>query len=105
MLYEQLEEINLFLTNKLSLVLHPEKVSIKKYIQGIDFLGYVILPYYIVLRTKTKRRMLKKIKEKRQLWLAGEMTTENYNQTLQSYFGLLKHCSGNKLGKILKEGI
>jgi len=104
LLRQQLKEIALFLTNELSLVLHPEKVSIKKYNQGIDFLGYVILPHHIVLRTKTKKRMFKKIKEKKQLWLTGEMTAENYNQTLQSYLGLLKHCNGHELEKIVKRG-
>lgn len=32
-----------FLKEKLSLELHPQKVEIKKFNQGIDFLGYVIL--------------------------------------------------------------
>ncbi|MFH1315650.1 MAG: RNA-directed DNA polymerase [Candidatus Uhrbacteria bacterium] len=39
------------------LLLHPNKVSICKLSQGIDWLGYVVLPHYRVLRTKTKRRM------------------------------------------------
>ncbi len=94
LLHKQLREINLFLIDKLSLKLHPEKVSIKKYNQGIDFLGYVILPYYIVLRTKTKRRMFKKLAEKRRLWQAGDITKESFDQSLQSYLGILKHCNG-----------
>jgi len=98
LLYRQLEEISMFLTNELLLILHPDKVSIRKYNQGIDFLGYVILPHHIVLLTKTKKRMFKKIDEKRLLWQAGEITEESFDQSLQSYLGLLKHgnCFGLK---------
>ena len=70
-------EIKYFLYSKLKLELHPNKIIIRKLNQGIDFLGYVVLPHYRVLRTKTKRRMLKKANE-------GNM---------QSYLGLIKHCS------------
>lgn len=75
--------INNFLKNKLKLYLHPDKIIIRKYNQGIDFLGYVTLPYYRVLRTKTKRRMFRRIN----------------NKNLQSYLGVLKHCNGYKAFK------
>ena len=90
-LQQQLSTIDVFLRQELSLLLHPSKVSIKKYTQGIDFLGYIVLPRHIVLRTKTKRRMLKKLDEKKRLWQAGEITEESFNQSLQSYLGVLKH--------------
>ena len=48
--------IQSFLREKLKLELHPSKVSIRKYRQGIDFLGYVALSHHIALRTKTKKR-------------------------------------------------
>lgn len=50
------QRINDFLNDNLKLVLHPGKASIRKLVQGIDFLGYVVLPYHTVLRTKTKKR-------------------------------------------------
>ena len=90
-LRQQLKTIDIFLRHELSLVLHPDKVSIAKYNQGIDFLGYVILPHHIVLRTKTKRRMFKKLAEKKLLWQVSEITEESFNQSLQSYLGVLKH--------------
>ena len=70
-----------FLKLNLKLSLHPDKIIIRKLKQGIDFLGYVVLPHYRVLRTKTKRRMLKKINQ----------------NNLSSYLGLLKHCNSYKL--------
>ena len=65
----------------LNLSLHPDKIIIRKYNQGIDFLGYVTLPHYRVLRIKTKKRMFRRINHK----------------NLQSYLGVLSHCNGYKL--------
>ncbi|MFA4846071.1 MAG: RNA-directed DNA polymerase, partial [Patescibacteria group bacterium] len=48
--------IEQWLWHERRLMLHPNKVEIRKLNQGIDFLGYVTLPHYRVLRTKTKRR-------------------------------------------------
>ncbi len=72
-----------FLKSRLKLSLHPNKIIIRKYSQGIDFLGYVARPHCITLRTKTKNRMLRKINEKNRV----------------SYLGVLKHCLGYKLEK------
>jgi retron-type reverse transcriptase len=79
--------INQFLNHQLNLSLHPDKIIIRKYNQGIDFLGYVTLPYYRVLRTKTKKRMFKRIN----------------NKNIQSYLGILKHCCSYKLRKKLEQ--
>lgn len=96
-LEKQIKPISNFLEEELKLELHPEKISIRKFRQGIDFLGYVVLPHHTVLRTKTKRRMLKKIKQKKLDWLNGKISEESFNQSLQSYLGILKHCRGYKI--------
>ena len=80
-LQEIIERIGEFLNNDLKLSLHPNKVSIRKLNQGIDFLGYVVLPHHTVLRTKTKKRMFKRVNKK----------------NLSSYTGLLSHCDGYEL--------
>ncbi|MCX6795928.1 MAG: reverse transcriptase/maturase family protein, partial [Candidatus Falkowbacteria bacterium] len=67
-------EISEFLKQDLKLTLHPEKILIRKLRQGIDFLGYVALPHYKVLRTKTKRRMFKKLKVKQAQFYSGEIS-------------------------------
>ena len=79
--------INEFFSEKLKLQLHPNKVSIKTLNSGVDFLGWVHFPYYRVLRTATKRRMMRRIIE--------SPTPE----TLNSYLGLLKHGNTEKLQK------
>ncbi len=78
-------KISEFLENNLKLSLHPKKVFIKTMASGVDFLGWVHFPDHRVLRTTTKRRMFKRI-------------TENpKNETLQSYFGLLRHGNTAKI--------
>jgi len=47
-------QIESFLMSALKLRLHKNKVSIRKLKQGVDFLGYVVLPHHRLLRTKTK---------------------------------------------------
>ena len=56
--------IGRFLTDHLALTLHPKKVEIRKFNQGIDFLGYVVLPWHTRLRTRTKRRMFTKLRQR-----------------------------------------
>lgn len=89
---EFIGHINEFLKANLNLTLHPNKIILKKHGQGIDFLGYVVRPYCRTLRTRTKRRILKKIKKER-----------ISNQSLQSYFGALGHCMGWKIIKKIKD--
>lgn len=69
------------------LTIHPNKIEIRKFSQGFDFLGYVVLPWHIRLRTKTKRRMLNRLNEKNN----------------SSYFGLLSHCNGFELEQQMRK--
>lgn len=78
-----------FLIEKLKLKLHSNKVHITALHKGIDFLGWVHFPKYRVLRTKTKKRMMKKI------------NNNPKPESLASYLGLLKHGKGYKRRKEL----
>ncbi|OHA28582.1 MAG: hypothetical protein A3C08_02410 [Candidatus Taylorbacteria bacterium RIFCSPHIGHO2_02_FULL_47_18] len=73
--------ISRFLSGKLHLALHPDKVFIKTIASGVDFLGWIHFPNHRVLRTTTKRRMFSKVSK----------------NNLSSYAGLLKHGNGFKL--------
>jgi retron-type reverse transcriptase len=79
-----------FLEECLKLSLHPNKVSICTLASGIDFLGWVNFPYHRVLRTSTKKRMFKKIKN------------NPAKETTASYLGLLGHGDGYKLKKMIR---
>ncbi len=74
-----------FLQKELRLSLHPQKVSIRTWSSGVDFLGWVCFPDHRVLRTTTKRRMLKR--------LAGHPAESVFN----SYLGLLVHGNAAKV--------
>ena len=88
-LERQLSFIAQFLRETLKLELHPNKVFIKTFASGVDFLGWIHFPHQRVLRTVTKRRMIKRLREKPN------------NSTVQSYVGLLKHGNTGKLRKLL----
>jgi len=75
----------------------PYKVSIRKIYSGSDFLGYVLLPYYKVLCTKTKNRILKKITRLKCLYEKELITRECFEQLIQSYLGALAHCKSEKI--------
>lgn len=87
-----------FLETKLQLTLHPRKIIMRKLSQGIDFLGYVVFEHHRILRHKTAKRMLRKMFDYEYLI---EQDPEKYNQIYNSYLGLIQHCSGYKLKKVL----
>jgi len=86
-----------FLKTQLMLFPHPDKVFIKTLASGVDFLGYVVFSRHIILRVKTKRRMFKKITFKKRQFKKGLIAEEQLEQSLRSYMGALKHCSGYKI--------
>lgn len=80
-----LPRIDTFLKERLRLTLHPNKVSIATVPSGIDFLGWVHFPDHRVLRTATRRRMLR------------ALTGEPKPATTASYRGMLSHGNTAKL--------
>lgn len=88
-----------FLNDRLKLTLHPHKVHIRSVHNGIDFLGYVVLPHHTVLRTKTKKRMHRGIKKRVQEYVRGTVPDTTPKQALLSYLGTLSHANAHKLSK------
>ncbi|MFA5987972.1 MAG: reverse transcriptase/maturase family protein [Candidatus Paceibacterota bacterium] len=85
-LEETLKQIKEFLLTKLKLNLHPDKVSIKTLASGIDFLGWVNFIDHRVLRTSTKKRMVKSL-----------VQSSGKEESLQSYLGMLSHGNTGKI--------
>jgi len=98
-------KLEIFLKEKLKLSLHEQKVIIRKYIQGVDFLGHILLPHYILPQTKTKRRIFKKLRSKIEELKNGDFPRKSFNQSLQSYLGYLSHANSYKLTQNLKNQI
>ena len=84
--------ISEFLHTRLRLSLHPHKVSIRKYRQGIDFLGYVVLQHHIVVRTKTRRRAFRKLKERVNQFRSGAIPERTLLGSFRSYRGVFSHA-------------
>jgi len=80
-----LPKLREFLENKLKLNLHPNKVFIQTFSSGVDFLGWVNFANHRTLRTVTKRRMLKKLRNSPK------------SEIVQSYLGLLSHGNTHKI--------
>lgn len=84
-------QMSQFLENNFRLSLHPDKVFIKPLGSGVDFLGWVHFSHHRVLRTATKKRMFRKLKE------------NHKQETIASYLGLLKHGNTHKLIQKIKK--
>ena len=74
-----------FLKERLKLELHPDKLFIKSFASGVDFLGWVHFPDHRVLRTTTKKRMVRRL------------GVEANDAVTASYRGLLEHGNAKKL--------
>jgi RNA-directed DNA polymerase len=96
-LSDLIPKISNFLNTNQKLTLHPAKITIRKLSQGIDFLGYVVLPHRIAIRTKTKRRIIRKFTN----LIRNNDELDAINQTLASYKGHLSHAKSYKITKML----
>ena len=88
-LLDNIRYIECYLKDKLKLSLHPDKVFLKTLSSGVDFLGWIHFPDHRVLRTVTKRRMMK------------NLAKNPSKETTASYRGLLKHGNAYKLQEML----
>lgn len=85
-LLDLIEAITKFLQESLALTIHPHKVTVRSWNQGIDFLGYVLKPRCTVLRHKTIQRALRRVD----------------SSNLTSYLGLCSHADSHELEQLFK---
>lgn len=86
-----LPKISIFLETRLKLSLHPDKVFIKTFSSGIDFLGWIHFPHHRIPRTSTRRRMFRNLNKNPK------------KESLDSYVGLLSHGDTYKLVRKIKK--
>lgn len=84
--FDLAQKVGLFLKSYLKVELHPNKIYVRTWNQGIDFLGYVLLPHATILRPETARRAIR---------LAA---AENKS----SYLGLCLHADAYELVSLLR---
>lgn len=87
---EQAEQAILAISNfvsiRLCLTLHPNKIIFRPCHSGVDWLGVVLLPGYAVLRPATRRRMIRNIEALARMESEGKSLAG----MIASYNGLLK---------------
>ena len=92
---DQLEKwthkIDVFLKSKLDLELNIKKTIIKPVSNGIDYLGYVVRPFYILVR----RRVVNNLKQK---IYNGTLNRQSY----MSYLGHFKYANAYRLKQRMK---
>lgn len=103
LLVDSITRIKVFLSSELKLDLHPNKIFLRKIHHGVDFLGYVSLPGYMILRTRTKNRTIRKIREAYVQYKAKVISLEKFKQILASYAGMLSHCKSEGICKLIKK--
>jgi len=97
-----LPRIESFLAERLALKLHPKKVEIRTLHEGIDFLGYTIFEKFCLVRTRTKRRMEWKLKNRVADFRANRISQDSLDASVQSYMGVLSHANTYGLQQALK---
>lgn len=94
-----LPKLSLFLSKELRLCIHPKKVEIRKYSEGVDFLGYVVFPHYTKVRKRTVRRISRRISEKTILYKSDKLGKDKLEATLMSYLGVLSHANTHRFSE------
>lgn len=56
------QDLSLFLEKELGLALHPKKFKIQNVSKGIDYLGYIVRPHYILVRKRTISNLKEKLR-------------------------------------------
>lgn len=85
-LLETIPLIEEYLENTLNLTLHPDKIVIRKAIQGITFLGAYILPHGTFIDKKTHKRAQRRYNE---IYQDNQMNIYSIQQTIRSYKTIL----------------
>lgn len=83
------ERADAFLRERLMVHLHPNKVHVRTWTQGVDFLGYILLPEAVIMRPSTARRAI------------CRATIENAS----SYLGLCVHADAYDLERVVRNKI
>jgi len=97
-----IKRINGFLKKNLLLELHLEKTFIREIEEGIDFLGYIVRPDYILVRKRVVKNFKKKISKAEKKLRERILDHDLLRATLNSYFAHFNHANSYKLKEKFK---
>lgn len=102
-LYLKLTVIRRYLRDNLKLELHPNKIKLRPWHWGIDWLGYILFPEFRLLRPRTRRRLWRRVHQGTEKYLFGSRSRDSLWQAIASYDGVLKHSwHNNDRGKLIE---
>ena len=93
-------QIEVFVMERLNLRLHPVRRKLLPISNGIDFLGYIIRPGYILVR----RRVVHNLKAKLRVFALGQTSINVIKDTIASYLGHFKWANCYRVKANLKVG-
>lgn len=94
-LRDKLELLNVFAHERLDIAFHPKKTYVNKVEHGVNFVGYIILPYRRYLRRSIISNLMQKLEN------PTFMAEADVPASVNSYLGMLRHVNGYKArGKV-----
>lgn len=79
------------------------KTQIRPVTNGIDWVGYRLWPNVVRLRKSSAKRLRRRLKSLRDKFVSGTITFQEFDNSFQSYMGMLKHCSSDALKESICE--
>lgn len=95
-------QIKEFLQSKLKLHLHPKRHKLLPISNGIDFLGYVIRPSYVLVRNRVVNNLKEKIRQFKQTKVKD---FKKFQDSIASYLGHFKWANSYRLKQLLVSSI
>jgi len=91
-----------YLKIELGLVLHPKKIYLQNFKEGVYFLGVFIKPHRIYIGKKTKHNFYEKIRgwnvaEEKNVEIMEKWKLEKFIACVNSYLGIMKHYKTHRL--------
>ncbi len=98
------DQIEAYLNDVLHLELNA-KTTINKVKNGISFVGFQIHTGWRKMRRKPLKKMKARIRYIEKEYAAGLIDLEAVNNTMQSYYGMMKHCNSYGLRCWIEQNI
>ncbi|MDD2934869.1 MAG: reverse transcriptase/maturase family protein [Candidatus Pacebacteria bacterium] len=97
-------QINIFLKTKLEIHLHPKKSKLRSIYKGINFVGFIIKPNYLIIRKRTISNLKRKLWQFNQFfvkkdYIISKNQLEKILAVINSYYGHFKHANTYNLKK------
>lgn len=89
-LRNKLDLLDAYAHDYLNISFHPNKTYVNKVEHGVNFVGYIILPYRQYLRSSIISNLMQKLEDK------VFMSEADVYASVNSYLGMLRHINGFK---------